>query len=769
MTIGQELRRARVSCGLTQGDLARRAGMSVEGISLLERGRRNPRPSTMLLLVDAMSLPEMDRHRLLRAADASGGDPADPPTWPDPLIGRERDIGVVQALFERGARVVTITGPGGIGKTRLAAAAAVTTGADLEGVRWVRVGGIRQPDGWYAAVADALGAPGATTLDAIVGYLADRRLVLVLDNAEHLLDRCRLLVESVCRWNPHVKILATSRRRLQVPGERVHPIGTLAQPTALRSEADLESAPATALFLRSMVRHHLGALAAGDVAAIGRICRLVDGLPLAIELVAAHTDVYSTHELADALRHTLADGSDGSLGDGLGLRDGLLDDVVGWSSRSLGPDERDLFAALSVFSGPFRERAVQAIADRDEASTRRGLSVLIGASLIARAPDWEGQATFRMLHLVRAVARDILAQRADADTIHVRHAELVITAASEAAADLGGSDAARSLRVLDGVAEDVDAALAWAAGHGEADLALRLVAATREWCYLRGRYAQGRAWAAEALAADARSDSALDRRDLHAQALGAVGGMAFLQCDYGVALTNVAAARSLFHDVGDRAGEAWATGRLGSIARERGDYTTAFARHTEALALFREAGDPMGECGQLNALTLARWLTGDLAGATEAAGRASAAARRCGGEPAVWALINAGVLARLADQPARADTVLARAFDLSQEQGFPEGIAWCLNQRGIVSRLRGDRERAVRLQEAALLEHRRLGDRWRLASTLEELALLAVLADDPERAARHLGEADDIRQTIGAPVPPIEADTRARVVAGLGG
>ncbi|MFN8098030.1 MAG: helix-turn-helix domain-containing protein [Dermatophilaceae bacterium] len=770
MTIGQELRRARVSCGLTQGELARRAGLSVEGISLLERGRRSPRPSTMLLLVDAMGLSDRDRLRLLRDADTSGGDPAQLPAWPDPILGRETDVTALRGLLDRGARVVTITGPGGIGKTRLAAAA-VTDADGQERVRWVRVGAIRHPDGWFAGVADALGFPEGTTLESIVGHLADRRLVLVLDNAERLLDRCRQLVEAVCLWNPHVQILVTSRQRLQVPGERSFPLVALRQPASPAAEAELEAAPATALFLRAMVRHTAEPLPPADVGAIARICRLVDGLPLAIELVAAHTDVYSTHELADAVRHTLAPGREAESDDGLGLRGGLLDDIVGWSSRSLGHQERELFAALSVFASAFRERAAQAVVCRDEASTRRSLAALLGASLITRGPDWEGQATFRMLHLVRAVARDLLAERDDAATIHRRHAELVIRAASAAAAELAGPKSSVQLRVLDAVAEDVDAAMVWAVADGAADVALRLAAAMREWCYLRGRYAQGRAWAAEALAVDARTQSGEDRRDLRAQALGAVGGMAFLQCDYAIASAKAEAAATLFRDCGNVAGEAWALGRLGSIARERGDYHAALERHTQARALFERAGDAAGVCGQLNAITLAQWLSGDTQGAGGSARAASAAVRpgQGGGEPAVWAAINGGVVARLRGELARADVLLGRALDLSQDQGFPEGIAWCLNQRGVVARLRGEEERAMRMQEASLLEHRRLGDRWRQASALEELALLAALTDDPERAARCLGEADDIRQAIGAPVPPAEADVRQHVVALLGG
>ncbi|MCV2394775.1 tetratricopeptide repeat protein [Actinotalea sp. M2MS4P-6] len=322
--------------------------------------------------------------------------------------------------------------------------------------------------------------------------------------------------------------------------------------------------------------------------------------------------------------------------------------------------------------------------------------------------------------------------------------------------------------VLDDHVEDLDRAVHWAVGH-DPDLALRIVGGAWEWCYLRGRYAQGRAWTALALAAapQAASSGAV-RAALRARALQASGTLAFLQCDYAVATDQVEECLALSRDLGDTAGQCWALGRLGSIARERGRYQDARRRHEDALHLARAADDVRAECGQLTGLSLAAWLSGDLALAARFAAQAVALVDRIPpGEPAIWSAINTGVIARLSGRLEEADALLARGYELSEQHLFPEGMAWTLNQRGVVARERGDLDRSARLQEVALAEHRRLGDRWREASALEELGLLAALRGDVAVAASRLVEAERVRAVIGAPVPPAERAVRERAGAML--
>lgn len=415
--VGDDLRRLRHSRGLTQADLARRAGLSVEGVSLLERGRRAPRIPTMLLLVDALNLSEVERQTLLRATADVTAMPAPIPSWPGELLGRDTDLTKLATILDRGTRLLTITGPGGVGKTRIAATIARRMAPRrADGARWIRVGSIHDLDGWLKGVADALGCGGVSSIDSIVGYLANRELMLVLDNAEPLLKHVRTLVRAVQQYCPDVQLVATSRLRIRLPGETSYVLPRLALPSHLEDETDLRAAPATALFLRSASRPADLALTEADVAAIARICRRVDGLPLGIELVAAQADVMALPELADAVDASITarSGRDAS-GLAPGLDRQLTEAIVGWCYDALRPAEQEAFASLSVFAGSFCAWDAECVLGRGAAQTTDSLTLLMANSLLLRAPDVAGVAMFRMLHPIRVVAADQLARRPHAE------------------------------------------------------------------------------------------------------------------------------------------------------------------------------------------------------------------------------------------------------------------------------------------------------------------------------------------------------------------
>ncbi|MEI2775568.1 MAG: helix-turn-helix domain-containing protein [Tetrasphaera sp.] len=777
MALGEELRRLRRSRGLTQADLAELSGMSVEGVSLLERGRRTPRISTLVLLAEAMELDESERSSWLRVPDAGGSAPPPVPTWVGDLVGRDGDVAAVSELLDTGSRLVTLTGPGGVGKTRCAAAVAERASAGRpDGVVWIRMATLRDPQAWWDGIAEAFGVRCGGSVESLAANVAGREMLVVCDNAEHVLDRCRHLVVALVSRTPGLQFLVTSRRRLRIPGERSHALLPLAVACRPQTEQDLRAAPATELFLRVADRPPGRSMSLADVDAVHRICAQVDGLPLAIEVVARRTDIMGLPELAAAVSTSLADDRFVRLAEPDDLTSTLAEGVVGWSREVLRPDERDIVSRLSVFAAAFSQADAQQLLGISAADTAAGLSTLVATSLLVRAPDLDGQAMFRMLSVVRAVAARELAGRGETDLVRRRHTELVAAKLAGADPQLAGESADAILRALDASAEDVDAAMAWAALNDPL-LALRVAGSVWRWCYLRGRYAQGRAWAREALAAAAGLNEDDRLHQLRARALGVSGGLAFLECDYENAYPAVDAARALFHAGGERSAEAWALGRLGAICRERAQYVAARAWHRQALAILEDlAEEPTPDnpaalslAEQLNALVLVEWLAGDIDSAVTEAGRAQrAAARLPEGEVTVWAAMNRGVIARLQGRLGEADALLRRAQDISERHDFPEGIAWSLNQRGVIARLRGDEQRARRMQQAALIEHRRLGDRWRQASSAEELALLAALAGDVDEAADRLAEATGLREQIGAPVPTAEQDVLDRTLELLG-
>ncbi|HZL75373.1 MAG TPA: tetratricopeptide repeat protein, partial [Propionibacteriaceae bacterium] len=315
------------------------------------------------------------------------------------------------------------------------------------------------------------------------------------------------------------------------------------------------------------------------------------------------------------------------------------------------------------------------------------------------------------------------------------------------------------LLIIDREVGNIRPAIGWSIQH-QPEIALRTVAALGRWCYLRGRYTDGRRWAASALRAwpDAPSE-------LRAQILVLAGTLTFLQCDYAEARPLVEEAQTLFAATGDRAGLVWSIGRLGAIAREQGRYQKSAELHREALRLAQEAGDDHDAAVQLNYLCFLAWLSEDLDTAEAIGPDALRQMRELGDqEGVIWALINLGTTARYRGDLTGARLLLSQCLDLCEDLSFREGVAWSLNQLGVVARLRGETERALGMQLASLTEHHKLGDRWREASVRDELAALAMHRQDPAEAARQLASADWLRAEIQVAVPAAERADREQTV-----
>jgi len=760
---GGLLRRHRREAGLSQEALAELAGLSVDAIAALERGRRRaPRAHTLRLLADALRLNSVERTKLTTSARNEAESPQPvlkrPPAAPNELIGRTVEMAAARRfLSERGTRLLTLTGPGGIGKSRLTIAVAGELAGDFaDGVCWVQLGSLTDGPAVAPAVAASIGLHPLDTArltDEIAEQIGQRALLLVLDNCSHVVSTVGQLCAALLESCPNLSILASSRELLRVPGETVYVVPPLTLPL---DDDEAEQSAAVRLFVdRASAR---GYDPTGQLQQVARVVRRLEGMPLAIELAAARMNVMTIEELAGELETSF-----GILAGGdrtASPRQQSMRGAIEWSHDLLTQREREVFAQLSVFVGGWTLGAAATVmsgeiepgpAARAEALDLIGR--LVDKSLI-RVTRHGGTARYYMLSAIREFAADRLRATSDVDEAIRRHAHFYIGLAEQAERELRGAHQEEWLARLESEHDNLRAAMTWALQTRSVSEALRLSGAVWLFCYLRGHYAEGSQWLERSLALPPPSD---ELTPAVAKANLGAGMLAFLQCEYDVATARLETALTQYKELKDTAGTALVLQRLGGVARERGDYRTAENLHCQSYDLFESLGDQSGMSWAHNHLGFVAWLRGDLDVGARRCGRARDSFRRLGdGEGLAWSLISLGAIAQYKGELVEAEDLLEESLALSQRLGYREGVAWSLNQLGIIERRRGLTERAVHLLDESLAEHRDLGDRWRSASVLEELATVAQQRGHSEYAAFLLGAADGVREVIHAPVPQVE-------------
>ncbi|MPZ63508.1 MAG: tetratricopeptide repeat protein [Propionibacteriales bacterium] len=759
---GRLLREHRLAAGLSQEALAGLAGLSVDAVAALERGRRKaPRPLTVRLLADALDLDDVTRAGLIRAARQRR--PAEraaiprTPAAPDELIGRDRELTEAIQTLTGSTRMLTLTGAGGVGKTRLATALAERLRDHFaDGECWVSLAPVADPSEIAVTIASAVGMPippGGATFDALADHFAERSALLVLDNCDHVLDACASLCEVLLKSCAGLHVLTTSRELLRIAGETVRVVAPLELPPPECPPEELERSGAIRLFL-ARAKDRGFTPSAGQMSEVARICRRLQGIPLAIELAAARMNVLSPRQISVELDRslTILAGASRTAPE----RHHTLADAMDWSHRLLSHEERRAFAELSVFVGGWTLAAAEAVCGRRRQTGGRFdvldvLGRLVDKSLVQVERGPSEAVRFTMLSLIREYAEAQLRESGRYDEVARAHADYHVVLAAEAELRLRGSDQQRWLDLLETELGNIRAAMSWAI-RTRSEHALLIAAPLWTFCYLRGHYGEGRAWLERALGVSADKEGA--DQSVRAKALLGAGMMAFLQCEYALAETRIEDALRIYRGLGDRSGTALSLQRLGSIARERGDYDEARRLHSRSLFMFTAAEDGLGAVWARHHLGFVSWLRGEFAGAYRHGIRALAAFRELGdGEGVAWSLISLGAIAHYRGQPAQAEKHLTESLTLSRRLGYREGVAWALNQLGLVALRRGELDRAAGLLGESLTVNRELRDRWRSSSVVDALAAVAVRHGEVEYAAFLLAAARAERESIGTPVP----------------
>ncbi len=692
------------------------------------------------------------------------------PVQRTPLVDRtEQSEKALSWLARPEVGLVTLTGPGGAGKTHLALHIATRMRDQFaDGVVFVPLAPLSDAALLASTIATTLGlreSGGQAITESLIEALRDKQLLLVLDNFEQVVKGAPLIAQ-LLETCPRLKILVTSRRKLRVRGEKELPIPPLEVPaeTGRISVEQLAHYAAVDLFVqRAQDAKPSFTITATTAKAIAQICRRLDGLPLAIELAAARIKVLPPKALLAHLDRALPLLSGGARD--LPARQQTMKGAIAWSYDLLDEPEKTLLRRLAVFVGGCTLEAAEAICNAEDdlaLDILEGTETLVDSSLLTQDESDEDEARFRMLGTIREYALERLEESGEAAALQRRHAEYYLALVEEAEPHLTSAERWDWLARLDAEHDNLRAALEWSSAANEGEIVCRLVGGLGWFWFLRGYLSEGRAWADTALKLAASDDRSIRR----ARVLHWAAGMAFAQGDYRAARAPVEESVAIFREQDDKRELGLTLIILGLALAGLAEGEAARAALQESIGLFRgEARDPWGEAFALYCLGDLTRNMGDLAAARTAYEESLASFQDLEDQWGRAVLLHA--LGMIED--AEGDYTAARSLYTASEGLFREmGDRWDLARVLValegVALHEGDYARAQALCEESLDLSRDLGNKNGMLRSLEGLARIALAQGDAERAARLLGTVEAISRAIGRPSPePLIAEAKARL------